>query len=1721
MSSTDKARLDNMQDNSINQTTADGRYLQLTGGVLSSDLTISNTSNARLIINADTDNDAVEDGQPTVVLTQDGGITGAEIKLVQGGSQDSALVLAPFIDYNTVTPVKNYNVFVHDKKVWHEGNFLKSEFTPASHIGTGGTSHAAVTTSTNGFMIASDKTKLDGVSTGANKTATSTTNGNILIDGAQANVYTHPTTDGNIHLPAGGASGQWVKWSAAGTGAWTSISWADVGSKPTSTVANIDDAVTKRHTQNTDTGTTSGTFTVGSSTDASTTALGVFFGNNSALYPYIRWSSSEFQVFKDWNSGTNDVWADLKANTFKNSAGTEVSYVGHTHAFSSLTGIPATFAPPIATSAVLGGVKQGTNLSIAADGTISGAYATATTSTDGLLSSTDKAKLDTIQGSAINQTTADGRYLQLTGGSLTGTLNAKAVYATVESRFSSGTWVDPHSGFNYGLKVSQGIATDKLRVTGDIDVTGNVDGVDVSGFKGSFDTHVGSNGASHAAVTTATNGFMLATDKVKLDGVQTGAINQTSADNRYVRLSGGSKIAGDLTVNGTLYMGATNESTTTVTFDGITAASLKISNDQGSIQLTPISPKWAHISTDMNNFVFTKGIYVMGGSVSSYTGDDLSLKRDGITKLVMNATDAIFTDEVTAPTFYRNSDGVEVSYADHRHANATSSADGFMSMGDKSKLDTVAANANHITGSATNGNILVDGGELNVYIHPTTDGNLHVPATGTTNNGKFLKAGISAGSISWTGINFTDVSGTVTDTQHGSRGGGSLHSVATTSAHGFMSSTDKTKLDAIEASAISQTTADGRYLQLTGGTLSGSVTSTNAMTFISKLSGYKSFVLHHPSGDNFIIAPSATVNGTDWDWTKQIVFSSTGGMTLKDTLTGTNGTFSGTISEGGTSLASKYAPIAHVGSSGTAHAAVTTSVNGFMISTDKTKLDGISAGANKTLNHANNGSISIDGVEAVVYTHPSTDGNLHVPATGTTNNGKFLKAGATAGSLSWGGVAFTDVTGTITDTQHGSRGGGNLHALVTTTVDGFMSASDKVRLNGIQDNAINQTTADGRYLQIGTGGSINGSITVTSVGDSVVTINADTDNDGAEIGEAKIVLTQDGGIIGTEIKLEQSANNFVLAPFVDYNTATPTKNYNVFVHDKKVWHEGNFLKSEFTPASHIGTNGSSHAAVTTTVNGFMLATDKVKLDGVSTGANKTLNHANNGSISIDGTEAVVYTHPSGDGNLHVPATSTTNNGKFLKAGSTAGNISWTQVAFTDVSGSITATQHGAQTDATLHAVATTSANGFMSSSDKSKLDGIQSSAINQTTADARYVLKTGDTVSGNTTFQSLGSVTLTLRADTDNVTETDVPTLKFLQDGDGVGANIGLDASNQFYIQPSTTASGVETIYYKNIAGTMYGVWHSGNFNPSSKSDVGHTHTVANITDLATNFYNKTEINTQMAAKGDAFLGRTNSFTDTNTFTKSGVALKIQPATAVAANTVLLQMNNSTGASLVTMGTGGSGETTGQVVINGDLVVTGTTTQSATQDIQGDMNVTGNLNVTGNAILGDGAADQTTIKGDLRLEGNLMPIGKYLEIGRLPVFGIADDFQFETDSLSFADIISSYSTFDTNGGSAFDPVSPGATRYYRLMVSYASSGTDDSTLRIVQEGTTTEVISFALPAVNTPLDTNFGLGNKARTWMSSHFSTGYIGSTTFQGKKNVSGNLAIRYIELIAYDYYA
>ncbi|MEQ6355907.1 glycine-rich domain-containing protein [Lysinibacillus sp. M3] len=101
--------------------------------------------------------------------------------------------------------------------------------------------------------------------------------------------------------------------------------------------------------------------------------------------------------------------------------------------------------------------------------------------------------------------------------------------------------------------------------------------------------------------------------------------------------------------------------------------------------------------------------------------------------------------------------------------------------------------------------------------------------------------------------------------------------------------------------------------------------------------------------------------------------------------------------------------------------------------------------------------------------------------------------------------------------------------------------------------------------------------------------------------------------------------------------------------------------------AHIGSRGSAHAIVTTTEDGFMSKTDKSKLDGIAAGANN-------------------YSHPAN----HPPSIITQDaNNRFV---TDAEKATWNGKAPTTV--------------------ATTSANGLMSTTDKSKLDGIAAGANN-------------------------------------------------------------------------------------------------------------------------------------------------------------------------------------------------------------------------------------------------------------------------------------------------------------------------------------------------------------------------------------------------------------------------
>jgi hypothetical protein len=293
-----------------------------------------------------------------------------------------------------------------------------------------------------------------------------------------------------------------------------------------------------------------------------------------------------------------------------------------------------------------------------------------------------------------------------------------------------------------------------------------------------------------------------------------------------------------------------------------------------------------------------------------------------------------------------------VSRSDHQHAHgiqtdqtlhvaATPTTAGFLSAADKVLLNAAVPDARALTAGAG----LTGGGDLSADrtfdVVANADGSITV-------NANDIQVGVLA-----------------SDAQHGVRGGGTQHAAATTSVAGFLSAADKVVLDAAVPDARALTAGAG----LTGG---GDLSANRTFDVVANADG------------------SITVNANDI----QV------GVLASDAQHGVRG-------------------------GGTQHAAATPSVAGFLSAADKVLLDAavpdsrdLTAGAGLT----GGGDLSANRTFNVVA---NADGSITV-------NANDIQVGVLA-----------------SDAQHGVRGGGTQHAAATTSVNGFMSATDKTKLDGI------------------------------------------------------------------------------------------------------------------------------------------------------------------------------------------------------------------------------------------------------------------------------------------------------------------------------------------------------------------------------------------------------------------------------------------------------------------------------------------------------------------------------------------------------------------------------------------------------------------------------------------------------------------------------------------------
>lgn len=194
--------------------------------------------------------------------------------------------------------------------------------------------------------------------------------------------------------------------------------------------------------------------------------------------------------------------------------------------------------------------------------------------------------------------------------------------------------------------------------------------------------------------------------------------------------------------------------------------------------------------------------------------------------------------------------------------------------------------------------------------------------------------------------------------------------------------------------------------------------------------------------------------------------------------------------------------------------------------------------------------------------------------------------------------------------------------------------------------------------------------------------------------------------------------------------------------------------------------------------------------------------------------------------------------------------------------------------------------------------------------------------------------------------------------------------------------------------------------------------------------------------------------------------------------------------------------------------------------------------VKGNVVLGDALSDiidiQGTVKntvtdkvvidanveikknlevlGTFKSTGAMVQTGKLNEVARRPLFGIAGDIQYQSDARAWEDVTPNlYNLFETFSM----PAAPsGATRKYKLLVAYSAAHTAAVSPEIRLINGSTVLMSETLPLISGATD------GSRRYVMTAEFTPSVTSGSVKVQAQIPNGEMAIYYVELIAYDVY-
>lgn len=184
--------------------------------------------------------------------------------------------------------------------------------------------------------------------------------------------------------------------------------------------------------------------------------------------------------------------------------------------------------------------------------------------------------------------------------------------------------------------------------------------------------------------------------------------------------------------------------------------------------------------------------------------------------------------------------------------------------------------------------------------------------------------------------------------------------------------------------------------------------------------------------------------------------------------------------------ASAYAPLAHVGSGGAAHAnAIAAGAAGFMTGTDKTKLDGIAVGATQNsadatllarANHTGTqpaSTVSDFASAARAQTEAELVAGANITITPSGSGATRQLTVAATGGGGGGSTNLSTTTSTTTLTVNSDTGTGAVLPAATPSVAGVLTAADKTKLDGVAvgatANANTDTMAEGSTNKYFTG----------------------------------------------------------------------------------------------------------------------------------------------------------------------------------------------------------------------------------------------------------------------------------------------------------------------------------------------------------------------------------------------------------------------------------------------------------------------------------------------------------------------------------------------------------------------------------------------------------------------------------------------------------------------------